>query len=687
MRLCFGKKILSLLGRSLFWSAGFTLAQPVFADEALLKKVIAPTPIGEASVQVFLQNPLGENRDLLHGGNNIYPQGAQGLFDEEKHIFDANHLKISESLGFKTYRFPGGSEGNLYHWKRAIGPYDQREPTISGNNRGPQTNEFGSDEFGQLLEKSSFSEGIIMVPYAYEKPEDAADWVEYMNTPVGQNPNGGIAWANVRAKNGHPKPYNIKYWEIGNEVYGNWELNWGSYPHRGDAVRGSANVPVDTKRNIAGTLPFGDAERYIFGGTQYFESQALGTRTSWKNKHTKSTGQADQIYYVKFPPVSTQDVSKPFALFVGKKRWKRVNDFSKSTQKSHHYLLDEQSGKITFGDGKKGKIPAKGKTPLVSYHSGPQPGFVEYYQKMKAVDPSIKVISCFEKESFYRRMAQHNLPYDGVSLHYYPWFIQKWFTNLPQKRKYRSAIASGMSFSDLIQEHLELQERYKNTSLSGKEKFWISEYGVRGLAGAAAAYHTLVNKHLNDIEALLVHSLFLDNNTPAYAEGGVVNSKAYVIAAFSRYSFDYFLKTAVDSKEYTWKMGSHTTRVPRVLSTASMDKLNKNISVILTNTRDTHDVDVTLDFPDTNIDWQKARVQRWEIGSTTADVMAENTLSDQNRFTMTSSTKTVFSVNQPINVPKGKMVILHISDFSAPVIKPRSLPVTEEKPRSLSQNN
>ena len=56
---------------------------------------------------------------------------------------------------------------------------------------------------------------------------DAADLVEYCNAPNnGSNPNGGTDWAAVRAQNGHPQPYGVRLFEIGNEPYGP-DL-WGS---------------------------------------------------------------------------------------------------------------------------------------------------------------------------------------------------------------------------------------------------------------------------------------------------------------------------------------------------------------------------------------------------------------------------------------------------------------------------
>ena len=76
---------------------------------------------------------------------------------------------------------------------------------------------FGIDEFLSTCMIIG-SEPVITVNY-YAGPDEAADLVEYVNTPNdGTNPRGGMDWAGVRAKNGHPEPYGIRFFEIGNEV-------------------------------------------------------------------------------------------------------------------------------------------------------------------------------------------------------------------------------------------------------------------------------------------------------------------------------------------------------------------------------------------------------------------------------------------------------------------------------------
>jgi len=104
----------------------------------------------------------------------------------------------------------GGSTIEDYEWEHGIGPWDQRQPftTVWG---GLEENFVGIDEFIQLCHYVG-AEPLICVRWAGKKPEDAAAEVEYCNGSVDTH------WGRLRAQNGHPKPYHVKYFQIGNEV-------------------------------------------------------------------------------------------------------------------------------------------------------------------------------------------------------------------------------------------------------------------------------------------------------------------------------------------------------------------------------------------------------------------------------------------------------------------------------------
>ncbi len=131
-------------------------------------------------------------------------------------------------------RYPGNPVLYNWNWKYTIGPVATRTPQPLGPNMPPQSLVFGFDEFMALtaargLSSSDVQIMVVIYPSASEPnpAQAAADWVEYANAPNdGSNPGGGIDWAAKRAANGHPTPYNIRTWNIGNEPWTPKEFNF-----------------------------------------------------------------------------------------------------------------------------------------------------------------------------------------------------------------------------------------------------------------------------------------------------------------------------------------------------------------------------------------------------------------------------------------------------------------------------
>ncbi|MHB9036889.1 MAG: hypothetical protein ACYC64_09485 [Armatimonadota bacterium] len=172
-------------------------------------------------------------------GNNIdWPTGS-GLWDINTQTIPDGMEDRMEQQKMPMLRYPGGCFADVFYWKRSIGPQenrvDQYQTGITLYNAGPA--KFGLDEFLRFCESrnmaplltvrfrwpGSGTDPLLNDPDPYPTAlADAEDLVEYCNSPNdGSNPNGGTDWAAQRAANGHPSPYNVKYFEIGNEVWGN----------------------------------------------------------------------------------------------------------------------------------------------------------------------------------------------------------------------------------------------------------------------------------------------------------------------------------------------------------------------------------------------------------------------------------------------------------------------------------
>ncbi|MCX5676744.1 MAG: alpha-N-arabinofuranosidase [Planctomycetota bacterium] len=129
----------------------------------------------------------------------------------------ADTLALLKELDSPVYRWPGGNFVSGYDWKDGIGDRDRRPPRKNPAWTGVEHNDFGLDEFMvfcRLLNTDPF----IAVNSGLGDTKAAVEEVQYANGAAG-TPLGAL-----RARNGHPAPYQVPFWSIGNEMYGNWQL-------------------------------------------------------------------------------------------------------------------------------------------------------------------------------------------------------------------------------------------------------------------------------------------------------------------------------------------------------------------------------------------------------------------------------------------------------------------------------
>jgi len=137
----------------------------------------------------------------------------------------ADTLKLLKELDSPIYRWPGGNFVSGYDWRDGIGPRDRRPPRPRLAWPGQlESNDFGIDEF-MVFCRLLDTEPYIAVNSGFGDAHSAAKEVEYVNGPP-DTPMGGL-----RAANGHPDPYNVKWWGIGNEMYGKWQLGYMKLNH------------------------------------------------------------------------------------------------------------------------------------------------------------------------------------------------------------------------------------------------------------------------------------------------------------------------------------------------------------------------------------------------------------------------------------------------------------------------
>jgi alpha-N-arabinofuranosidase len=156
--------------------------------------------------------------EITGTGEGSFHVGAVSLMPADNlYGFRADIITLLKELDSGTYRWPGGNFVSGYDWRDGIGDPDKRPPRYDYAWKTVEYNDVGIDEFMTLCRLINI-DPYICVNIGFGDAYSAAQWVEYCNgavdTPMGR----------LRVANGHREPYNIKWWGIGNEMYGQWQL-------------------------------------------------------------------------------------------------------------------------------------------------------------------------------------------------------------------------------------------------------------------------------------------------------------------------------------------------------------------------------------------------------------------------------------------------------------------------------
>lgn len=150
-----------------------------------------------------------------------------GIFDEESHrsisepgLLQGMRTDVMDAcrqLGLPIVRWPGGNFTSLYHWEDGIGPRDTRPSRLNLAWGGEESNRVGTDEF------LAWCADLSAEPYlahSCRNVDEAIRWVEYTNY------SGDTAYTRQRARNARWNPWGVRYWGVGNEVYGPWQMGY-----------------------------------------------------------------------------------------------------------------------------------------------------------------------------------------------------------------------------------------------------------------------------------------------------------------------------------------------------------------------------------------------------------------------------------------------------------------------------
>ncbi len=183
---------------------------------------------------------LGRRSMMLYGHfiEHFHRQIYGGVFDPSSPFADEDGLRTDvldamRKIRVPVLRWPGGCFVSSYNWKKAVGR--DRTPVFDKAWRVEDPNTFGTDEFVAMCRKIG-CEPYICTNAGTGTPEEMSDWVEYCNLESEGE------FARWRIANGHPQAHKVRFWSIGNENYGSWELGAKTAGEWGRLVRESAKL-------------------------------------------------------------------------------------------------------------------------------------------------------------------------------------------------------------------------------------------------------------------------------------------------------------------------------------------------------------------------------------------------------------------------------------------------------------
>lgn len=623
----------------------------------------------------------------IFGINHRYGYNGYGTFDSVSMETSPEFKELYQQAGFGSIRYPGGSISNLFNWKTTLGSKDERKKQIHAYYNNP--GQAGIAPNVGLCEISSFademdSELVYVYSFARGGAQDAADLIEYLNAAVGTNPNGGVDWAAVRAANGHPEPFNVRYFEIGNE------------PQMGGAD-GTSSQRYWIDYSTSGS----NVNSFVNGATASFNQIYCADEEDWNKTASRTTGEANLVRVLRHLAQNPQmevngklvddpafEAVKPgVRVYVGsdssKTEWSVVDSMAGYGPNDQVCTLNRSNGKITFGDGVHGKIPAAGQNVYATY-TAEREGFNAISQAMKETQAAINekenrtdtvnVYSGWQGADFIsleNQLGKTDL-YDGMTVHPYSGSVSGAQGEAFYLDAMKKADTTGIGEV----------ERYVSMLPEGKVPV-ISEYGIfrNTEAQVRSQTHALyIAKCLMEYAKLgspyiQKHCLSDWYSSGADSLGPTQQAVIQVVpqtgasTATGEGSFRYFSTPSArvfeminagfgeNLKETTISsIPKLSNDVDAINALASMDETG-NVSILLENLALDKDYSFTLNLP------ESAAGSRLSVSRIEADsILDENSLSNPDKVVVTTDVEKEYSGDEVITVKKHSIVMIRIYD-------------------------
>lgn len=176
-------------------------------------KIVVNSAFRKGAISPYIYGSFVE-----HMGRVVY----SGIYEPDSIYADEDGfrkdvLEKTKEMGVTCVRYPGGNFVSTYDWRDGVGPRQDRPCKRELAWKSIETNEVGTDEFMRWAKKASI-QPILAVNLGTKGIENAVQYLEYCNLPA------GTMYSDMRKENGHPEPYRVPVWCIGNEMDGTWQM-------------------------------------------------------------------------------------------------------------------------------------------------------------------------------------------------------------------------------------------------------------------------------------------------------------------------------------------------------------------------------------------------------------------------------------------------------------------------------
>ena len=234
-----------------------------------------------AVIKIDFDRRIGEIDPNIYGGflEPIRTVVYGTLYDPSSPFADENgfrkdYMELIRELKVPVIRWPGGNYVSGYNWKDGIGPKEQRPAMLDLAWHQIESNQMGMDEYVKFCNLVG-AENFICINAGTGSLDDARHWAEYCNYEK------GTYYSDLRRKYGNEEPFNVKYWALGNEIDGPWQMGQKSVEDYVKFAREAAKlirlVDRDVKLIASGASNYRPVDNSWIDWNDYVLNQMVGT--------------------------------------------------------------------------------------------------------------------------------------------------------------------------------------------------------------------------------------------------------------------------------------------------------------------------------------------------------------------------------------------------------------------------